>query len=62
LDHPGLAVMIGFSAVVVGSMLEAPPSADDKRIFFVIEAGLSAIVLFLITEVWRFLTIERGGD
>jgi hypothetical protein len=25
-----LAVMIGFSAVVVGSTLEAPPSADDK--------------------------------
>jgi hypothetical protein len=57
-----LAVMIGFSAVVVGSTLEAPPSADDKRIFFVIGAGLSAIVLFLVAEVWRFLAIERGGD
>ena len=57
-----LAVMIGLSAVVVGSTLEAPPSADDKRIFFVIGAGLSAIVLFLVAEVWRFLAIERGGD
>jgi hypothetical protein len=57
-----LAVMIGFSAVVVGSTLEAPPSPDDKRIFFVIGAGLSAIVLFLVAEVWRFLAIERGGD
>jgi hypothetical protein len=53
-----LAVMIGFSAVVVGSTLEAPPSADDKRIFFVIGAGLLAIVLFLIAEAWRFLTIK----
>jgi hypothetical protein len=57
-----LVVTIGFSAVVVGSTLEAPPSADDKRIFFVIGAGLSAIVLFLVAEVWRFLAIERGGD
>ena len=57
-----LAVMIGSSAVVVGSTLEAPPSADDKRIFFVIGAGLLAIVLFLIAEAWRFLTIKRGGD
>ena len=46
--------MTGFSAVVVGSTLEAPPSADDKRVFFVIGAGLSAIVLFLIAEVWQF--------
>jgi hypothetical protein len=53
--------MIGSAAVIVGSTLEAPPSADDNRIFFVIGAGLSAIVLFLIAEVWRFLTIERGG-
>jgi hypothetical protein len=50
-----LAAMTGFSAVVVGSTLEAPPSADDKRVFFVIGAGLSAIVLFLIAEVWQFL-------
>ena len=57
-----MAVMIGFSAVLVGSTLEAPPSADDNRIFFVIGAGLSAIVLFLIAEVWQFLAIERGGD
>jgi hypothetical protein len=57
-----LAVMIGFSAVVVGSTLEAPPSVDDKRIFFVIGAGLLAIVLFLIAEAWQFLTIERRGD
>jgi pyruvate/2-oxoglutarate dehydrogenase complex dihydrolipoamide acyltransferase (E2) component len=57
-----LAVMIGFSAVVVGSTLEAPPSADDKRIFFVIGAGLLAIVLFLIAEAWRFLAIKRRGD
>jgi hypothetical protein len=58
----GLAVMIGFSAVLVGTTLEIPPSADDKRIFFVIGAGLSAIVLFLIAEAWQFLAIERGGD
>jgi hypothetical protein len=57
-----LAVMIGFSAVVVGSTLEAPPSADDKRIFFVIGAGLLAIVLFLIAEAWQFLTIKHRGD
>ena len=56
-----MAVMIGSAAVIVGSTLEAPPSADDYRIFFVIGAGLSAIVLFLIAGVWRFLTIKRGG-
>jgi hypothetical protein len=32
----GVAVIIGSAAVLVGSTLEAPPSADDKRIFFVI--------------------------
>jgi hypothetical protein len=58
----GIAVMIGSAAVIVGSTLEAPPSADDNRIFFVVGAGLSAVVLFLIAEVWRFLTIKRGGD
>jgi hypothetical protein len=57
----GIAVMIGSAAVIVGSTLEAPPSADDNRIFFVIGAGLSTIVLFLIAEVWRFLTIQRRG-
>jgi hypothetical protein len=46
LDHPCLGREIGISAVVVGSTLEAPPSADDKRNFFVIGAGLLAMVLF----------------
>jgi hypothetical protein len=54
--------MIGSAAVIVGSSLEAPPGADDERIFFVIGAGLSAIVLFLIAEVWHFLAIKRGSD
>jgi hypothetical protein len=58
----GVAVMIGLAAVIVGSTLQAPPSADDKRIFFVIGAGLSTVVLFLIAQVWRFLTTERAGD
>ena len=55
----GVAVIIGSAAVLVGSTLEAPPSADDKMIFFVIGAGLSAVVLFLIAEIWRFLAIKR---
>jgi hypothetical protein len=54
--------MIGSAAVIVGSTLEAPPRADDIRIFFVIGSGLSAIVLFLIAEAWRFLKIQRGED
>jgi hypothetical protein len=54
----GVAVIIGSAAVLVGTTLEAPPSADDKRIFFVIGAGLSAVVLFLIAEIWRFLAIK----
>jgi hypothetical protein len=58
----GIAVMIGSAAVIVGSTLEASPSADDNRIFFVIGAGLTAIVLFLIAEVWRFLTVEPDGE
>jgi hypothetical protein len=58
----GIAVMIGSAAVIVGSTLEAPPSADDIRIFFVIGSALSAIVLFLIAEAWRFLKIQRGED
>jgi hypothetical protein len=41
---------------------EPEPAGDDNKIFFVIGAGLSAIVLFLIAKVWQFLTIERGGD
>jgi hypothetical protein len=57
-----LAAMIAFLTLVVGSTLEAPSIADDKRIFFVIGAGLSAIVLFLIAEAWWFLTRERRGD
>jgi hypothetical protein len=57
-----LAAMIGFLALVVGSTLEAPPTAGDKRIFFVVGAGLSAIILFLIAEAWQFLTTERRGD
>jgi hypothetical protein len=54
----GVAVIIGSAAVLVASTLEAPPSADDKRIF-VIGAGLSAVVLFLIAEIWRFLAIKQ---
>jgi hypothetical protein len=57
-----LAAMIGFLALVVGSTLEAPPGADDNRIFFVIGAVLLAIILFLIAEAWQFLTTERRGD
>ena len=56
----GLAVMVGFAAMAVGSTLEAPPGADDDRIFFVIGAGLMAVLLFLAAEAWRFLAIERG--
>jgi hypothetical protein len=48
----GVAVMMAFASILVGSTLEAPPSADDNRIFFVIGTGLSAVVLFLIAEVW----------
>ena len=58
----GIAVMIGSAAVIVGSTLETPPRADDIRFFFVIGTGLSAVVLFLIAEAWRFLTIQRGDD
>jgi hypothetical protein len=54
--------MIGSAAVIVGSTLETPPRADDIRFFFVIGTGLSAVVLFLIAEAWRFLTIQRGDD
>jgi len=56
----GAAMIVGSAAVIVGLTLEAPPSADDKRIFFVIAAGLLAVVLFLIAEVWRFVAIERS--
>lgn len=56
----GLAVMVGFTAIAVGSTLEAPAGADDDRIFFVIGAGLMAVLLFLAAEAWRFLAMERG--
>jgi hypothetical protein len=62
LDHPGLGGDDRIFGRLVGSALEAPPSADDKRIFFVIGAGLLAIVLFLIAEAWQFLTIKHRGD
>jgi hypothetical protein len=48
----GIAVMTAFASILVGSTLETPPNADDNRIFFVIGTGLSAVVLFLIAEVW----------
>ncbi|HEY6433389.1 MAG TPA: hypothetical protein VIZ17_15525 [Acetobacteraceae bacterium] len=56
----GLAVMVGFTAIAVGSTLEAPAGADDDRIFFVIGAGLMAVLLFLAAEAWRFLAMARG--
>jgi hypothetical protein len=56
----GVALLVGVTAILVGSTLQVNPSADDKRIFFVIGAGLLAVVLLLVAEVWRFLTTDRS--
>jgi hypothetical protein len=55
----GLAAMTGFAAITVGSTLQTPPDAGDNRILFVIGAGLTALLLVLAAEAWRFLAVER---
>ena len=58
----GLAVMVGFTAIAVGSTLEAPAGADDDRIFFVIGAGLMGGLVFIAAEAWRVVAVDRGTE
>ena len=54
-----VAVVIALAAVAIGMTLVPHQMRLDNKIFFVIGAGLSAIMLFLVAQVWRYLASGR---
>jgi hypothetical protein len=55
----GLALVLATVALAIGSTLHPHKTALDSKLFFVIGAGLSAVVLLLIAQVWRYVTSGR---
>lgn len=55
----GLAVVTALAAMAFGVTLVPHQRTLDNKVFFVIGAGLSAIVLLLVAQVWRHLTSGR---
>jgi membrane protein YdbS with pleckstrin-like domain len=55
----GLAVVLAIAAVAIGWTLPPHKTPLDSKLFFVIGAGLSAVVLLLIAQVWRYVTSGR---
>lgn len=51
----GLAVVTALAAVAFGATLVPHQRTLDNKVFFVIGAGLSAIVLLLVAQVWKYL-------
>jgi hypothetical protein len=54
-----VAVVIALVAVAIGTTFVPHQTRLDNKVFFVIGAGLSAIMLFLIAQVWRYLASGR---
>jgi hypothetical protein len=55
----GLAVVAALAAMAFGVTLVPHQRTLDNKVFFVIGAGLSATVLLLVAQVWRYLTSGR---
>jgi membrane protein YdbS with pleckstrin-like domain len=54
-----VAVVIALAAVAIGTTLVPHQTSLDNKVFFVIGAGLSVIMLLLIAQVWRYLASGR---
>jgi hypothetical protein len=55
----GVALATALAAVAVGVTLVPHQATLENKVLFVIGAGLSAIVLLLVAQVWRYLTSGR---